>query len=177
MSKTALRLSVLMLALLAFPRCRSEAPPADRESTAASERAPAPAQPAADIADDRTGVALPVEARAAVIAEMHAMMEALQGMLGNLPARDREGLARAAGGGGVGVAVDRDPAMEAGLPEAFAALGMSTHTAFDQIAGLAREGAPFDTITARMADLMTKCNTCHSRYKLVASEVMSGESP
>lgn len=146
---------------LLLAACRAEAPPSNQGKQQGS-------QPAAGIADDRTPIALPAAARAQVIQEMHSMMEALQGMLANLPLEDTEAFAAAAEGGGTQIAVDRDPNLGEALPQTFASLGMSTHSSFDRVAAAAREGAPLDTITAQMARLTQKCNRCHSQYKLVA---------
>jgi len=157
--RAAFRALALAIAVTWFVGCGGGGTPSQEAGTS---------PPAADIDDGRTPIALPAQARGEVIHEMHLMMGALQGMLAGLARQDREALAEAAVGGGVGNAVDRDPALAGALPEEFASLGMNTHTSFDDIAARARAGAPFDSVAAAMAELLAKCNRCHSQYKLVA---------
>ncbi|HKK28642.1 MAG TPA: hypothetical protein VKB18_11210 [Gemmatimonadota bacterium] len=102
--------------------------------------------------------------------ETRQMLEALNGVLRNSPAMDREAMADAALAGGTRIAVDTDPAVAERLPEALIRLGTSTHEGFDERARTIRSGASRDTVLAHLAGLTSQCVSCHASYRVVAPE-------
>ena len=117
--------------------------------------------------DGRMAIALPSAARDAVLAEMRAMLRALNGILIAMEAEDRDGMKRAAESGGMAIAADTDPAVGKRLPSAFVQLGVSTHQAFDSLAASIENGAETDEIVGELAALTSKCVACHATYRIV----------
>ena len=113
--------------------------------------------------DTRQVLAVPAEARDAVLAEMRVMLGALEGALHAAAQGDTAALRRAVTPAGVAMAADHS--LEALLPPQWMRLAMATHQAFDSLPGVA--ASP----TARLAALgrITQgCNSCHAMYRLEA---------
>jgi cytochrome c556 len=114
--------------------------------------------------DPRTAVALPADANLAVRAEMRAMLGALSGILAGLANNDTAAIRVAAHPAGMGEAAD--PAIERLLPERWMELAAATHQGFDGVAEAAGAGAPPDSVTRRLATVLTNCLACHATYRL-----------
>lgn len=117
---------------------------------------------AASAVDARQPVALPYEARQAVLTGMRGMMASLHGVMVSCGRGDTAGIRRAASQSGAAMAMG--PGLTARLPEAFVRLSEETHRGFDAVADAA--GAPKDTVAARMAAVTTTCVSCHAAYRL-----------
>lgn len=118
------------------------------------------------IQDARTAIRLPPPVREAVLSEMRAMLDALNGVLHGLADRDTAAMREAALRGGTAIAVDTDPELERRLPEAFRQLGVSTHRDFDALAELISDGATTDELIDHLAGLTSRCVACHASYRL-----------
>jgi hypothetical protein len=118
---------------------------------------------AASAVDARQPVALPYEAREAVLTGMRGMMASVHGVLLSCGRGDTAGIRRAAAQSGAAMAMG--PGLTARLPVAFRRLADQAHRGFDAVADAV--GAPKDTIAARMAAVTTTCVSCHAAYRLV----------
>jgi hypothetical protein len=119
---------------------------------------------AASAVDAREPVALPYEAREAVLTGMRGMMASLHGVTLSCARGDTAGIRRAARQSGAAMALG--PGLTARLPAGFVSLSETAHRGFDAVADAA--GAPRDTVAARMAAVTTTCVSCHAAYRLVA---------
>jgi cytochrome c556 len=116
--------------------------------------------------DVRRPVLVPAAGREAVLAEMRLLMSALHGVLDGLSRSDLERVSQSAASGGLGSAVDMDPAVRQALPPEFLKLGVATHSAFDSLAAAASAGASPEEILRRAASLSANCVACHATYRL-----------
>lgn len=114
--------------------------------------------------DTRTAIALPVDARDAVMAEMRTMLGSVNGILIGQVQGDTAAMRQAALASGAAAAAD--PALEQMLPEAWLKLAMSTHQAFDELAQAVARAKPGDSITAHLARVTGNCVACHAAYRL-----------
>lgn len=158
-SSTVATLPALAVALLlpALGACGEPEPAREPEPERQPQEAPE---------DGRIAIPVPTAARAAVRTEMRQMLTALNEVLRAVPQGDPGATAAAARRGGMAIAVDTDPALEARFPPEFLRLGVSTHEQFDAIAAAAEGGAPRDTIVARLGRLTGSCVACHEAYRL-----------
>lgn len=129
-------------------------------------RGPSDADAISSAQDARTVIRLPSPAREAVLSEMRAMLEALNGVLHGMAEQDSAAMREAALRGGTAIAVDADPEVMRRLPEAFRQLGMSTHRDFDALAQLTADDARTEALIDHLAGLTSKCVACHASYRL-----------
>jgi cytochrome c556 len=115
-------------------------------------------------ADSRTVLALPSATRDSVLAEMRAMLASVHEILSAAARGDTAALRAAAQASGQAQAM---ATLGADLPAAFRSRAIETHSAFDSVAAAVAEGAPRDTVTARLARLTAGCTSCHVAYRLV----------
>lgn len=111
--------------------------------------------------DTRRVLALPADARDAVLAEMRTMLVSIQGASA-AAARGDTGAVRAAVEPS-GMAMAADHALEELLPQDWLALALDTHRAFDSLP--LRAGAPAGALAA-LGELTAGCNGCHAMYRL-----------
>jgi cytochrome c556 len=116
--------------------------------------------------DARQRLSLPTAGRDKILAEMRAMLEALNGVLHALTTGDRAAAERAARAAGMATAADVDPEIKKRLPPAFLQLGMQTHTSFDRVANRLRAGASVDETLRNLAGLTANCVACHAAFRL-----------
>ncbi|MEZ4585482.1 MAG: hypothetical protein R2909_03665 [Gemmatimonadales bacterium] len=129
-----------------------------------SARLLSPRAPSDSTADGRTPIALPLEARDAVLLEMRTMLASVQGVLDGAARSDTAAIRAAAAASGVVMAAD--PALEEILPRSFLQMGMATHAAFDTLAMNAASGAT--AAVDRLARITATCVSCHSTYRIEA---------
>lgn len=127
-----------------------------------SARLMSPRTPSDSSADGRAAIALPLEARDAVLLEMRTMLASVQGVLDGAARWDTAAIRAAAATSGVVMAAD--PALEEILPRPFLQMGMATHAAFDTLAMKAPSG-PGAAID-RLARITATCVSCHSTYRI-----------
>ena len=125
--------------------------------------------------DGRTEVLLDDGERLMVLAEMRGLLEATQQIVDGLAKDDLRQIEQAALPVGSQAMGTMDFALKAKLPIGFKQLGFSTHYAFDDIAAMARDGAPHAAIQEKLADTMSKCIACHSAFQ-IPSIMTKGES-
>jgi hypothetical protein len=109
----------------------------------------------------RRTLALPNEAREAVLAEMRIMLQSIQGVLVAGARGDSAAVRIAARPAGMAMAAD--PALEALLPADWMALALDTHRGFDSLPAVGPDPA---AILAGLGRLTGRCNACHAMYRL-----------
>lgn len=131
----------------------------DRESH------PPAAHPAGEPAPSGGGgpraLALPAEAREAILAEMRTMLGSVQGAL-DAAARGDTAAVRAAVRPS-GMAMAADPHLEELLPADWMQLALATHRGFDSLPGLGSDPA---TLAAGLGRITATCNACHATYRI-----------
>ena len=111
--------------------------------------------------DDRRVLALPADARDAVLAEMRTMLVSIQGASAAAARGDTGAIRTAVRPSGMAMAADH--ALEELLPQDWLALALDTHRAFDSLP--LRAGAPAGALAA-LGELTAGCNGCHAMYRL-----------
>ncbi len=118
---------------------------------------------AASAVDARQPIALPYEAREAILTGMRGMMASVHGVMLSCARGDTAGIDRAARQSGSAMAMG--PGLTARLPAGFVRLADAVHRGFDAVADAA--GQPKDTVAARLSAVTTGCVSCHASYRLV----------
>ena len=116
--------------------------------------------------DGRTAIRLSVSERDFVLAEMRAMLGAVQGTAEAIAAGDGAAAAKAASAGGIAFEHDVPLPLMAKLPLDFKQQGMAMHTGFDEIAAAAARGEPAPALTGRLAGQLNLCLGCHQSFRL-----------
>lgn len=111
--------------------------------------------------DIRHTLAVPAEARDAVLAEMRIMLGAVQGVLEATARGDTAALRAATRPAGMAMAADHS--LESLLPAEWMRIAISTHRAFDALP--ATGGNPTATM-AGLGEIVRGCNTCHAMFRL-----------
>ena len=108
-----------------------------------------------------TVLALPAEARDAILAEMRVMLGSVQGALHAAARGDTAALRHAVAPAGMAMAAD--PALEALLPADELARAIDVHRGFD---ALPHAGADAAAIAEGLGRLVAGCNGCHAVYRI-----------
>lgn len=106
-------------------------------------------------------LALPADARAAILAEMRVMLGSVQGALEAAARGDTAAIRTAVEPAGMAMAAD--PALEAMLPAEWMELAIGVHRAFDSLPGAGTDPA---TLAAGLGRIVADCNGCHAVYRL-----------
>ena len=117
-------------------------------------------------ADGRTAVLLREDERQLVLEEMRGLLEATQQILEGLSDGDMKQVEQAASGAGMAATGTMDMTLKAKLPMGFKKLGFATHTAFDDIAGMAGNGRDTGAIQKKLAETMNNCIACHAGFQI-----------
>ena len=115
--------------------------------------------------DGRTAIRLATDERDFVLAEMRAMLTAIQGVTEGLAAGDAAAVARAAATGGIASEHGVPPALMGKLPLSFKEQGMAMHAGFDEIAAAAGRHEAMPALTDHLATQLTRCIACHQTYR------------
>lgn len=116
--------------------------------------------------DARQRLALPVEQRVGVLAEMRLMLKAVSGVVDGLSRGDSQAASEAARSAGAAAAVDAEPQLQALLPARFLALGTTTHKKFDNLADKIAAGVTTRQALSDLARITNNCTTCHATYRI-----------
>ncbi len=106
-------------------------------------------------------LALPAEAREAILAEMRVMLGSVQAALEAAAVADTAALRAAVRPAGMAMAAD--PELEAMLPADWMGMAIAVHRGFDSLPGSATDPA---TIAAGLGRIVAGCNGCHAVYRL-----------
>jgi hypothetical protein len=127
-------------------------------------------------ADGRTAVLLREGERQLVLEEMRGLLEATQQILEGLYDGDMKQVGQAASAVGMAATSTMDVALKARLPMEFRKLGFATHTAFDDIAGMAQNGRDAGAIQKKLAETMNTCIACHAGFQIPSTVTQGGNS-
>ncbi len=119
--------------------------------------------------DGRTAIIINDAERNMMLGDMRKFLENVQIITVALGENDMEAIVVAAENVGL-----RDenppPALIAKLPLEFKTMGMDTHKAFDELAGLAKTDGNIQTVAVALGTILTNCTTCHATYKIMLEE-------
>ena len=116
-------------------------------------------------ADGRTVIVLAPTERDQILAEMRQLLKAMHGVVSGMSTQNPAQASEAARSVGLHMAADVDPAIMLKLPLAFKQMGMSVHRDMDALADGIQAGAPTSRVLGQMAEIMSRCTTCHDLYR------------
>ncbi len=116
--------------------------------------------------DGRGEIAVTVAERDMVLAEMRALLEAVQTVIVANNAGDMAAVATAGREVGRGNMNPQSMEFAAKLPLAFRKLGMDTHVRFDQLALVAEQSGDTQQVSQQLGELTANCVACHRLYRL-----------
>ncbi|MBI5462796.1 MAG: cytochrome c [Gammaproteobacteria bacterium] len=120
--------------------------------------------------DGRAEIALTAADRDIVLAEMRAILGAVQGMTTALTQDDLKLVAQQARSVGLSAMGQVPPSLMQALPLEFKTLGREMHTEFDQIALDAEQMGDREHALQQLGAMLGKCVACHATYRLTASK-------
>ena len=126
-------------------------------STSAQAQAPAK--------DERKAVALSEPTLVFVLTEMRNLMDALQGVAEAAGKGDWDKAAAAADKSGMKAAKATPKEVTAELPEDIRKMSRQMRLAFDAVAETAAGKRDAAAVSAKLAETMLLCNTCHQGYR------------
>ncbi|MCF6343797.1 MAG: hypothetical protein L3J15_03830 [Devosiaceae bacterium] len=119
--------------------------------------------------DGRTAIIINDAERNMMLGDMRKFLENVQIITVALGENDMEAIVVAAENVGL-----RDenppPSLIAKLPLEFKTMGMDTHKAFDELAGLAKTDGDIQTVASALGNILINCTTCHAAYKIMLEE-------
>ena len=115
--------------------------------------------------DERHAVALTEPTFLYVLTEMRNLMEALQGVMDAAGKGDWDKAAAAADKSGMKAAKATPKEVTAELPEEIRKMSRQMRLAFDVVAETASSKRDAAAVSAKVAETMTFCNTCHQGYR------------
>ncbi len=116
--------------------------------------------------DTRVMLALPVDERHLVLAEMRNFVIAMQSIMDGLARDDMALVASAAQTMGSGAANEIPPHVVAKLPETFKQLAGKVHTTFDAISMDAEALGDMGHTVGQLSELTKHCVACHAIYQV-----------
>lgn len=120
--------------------------------------------------DGRAEIALTASDRDIVLAEMRAILGAVQGVTQGLAQQDLKIVAQQARSVGLSAMGLVPPSLMQALPLEFKTLGRSLHAEFDQIALDAEQLGDREHTLQQLGEVMNKCVACHATYRLTANK-------
>jgi hypothetical protein len=120
---------------------------------------------AAVVKDERAAIALSADERAAVLAEMRAFLQSVQGIAGAVASGKVAAAADAAKPSGMGAAHAMPKSLMGKLPMEFRKLGMDTHQRFDALALEASGLGDGKVVLTQLEQILANCNGCHAGYR------------
>ena len=119
--------------------------------------------------DGRAEIALTAADRDIVLAEMRALLGAVQGVTTALTQNDLKQVAEQSRSVGLAAMGQVPPSLMQALPLEFKTMGRSMHAEFDQIALDAEQVADREHSLQQLSALLGQCVACHATYRLTAS--------
>jgi hypothetical protein len=116
----------------------------------------------------REVIELTPEHRDTVLSEMHQFISGLQQITAALSSEDMETVSRVSRSLGTTMAGGIPQELKKALPKDFRVLGGSVHKQFDQVALDADALADPQHTLSQLADVLSSCAACHSRYQIKA---------
>lgn len=115
--------------------------------------------------DERKAVALTEPTLVFVLTEMRNLMDALQGVMEAAGSGDWAKAAAAADKSGMKAAKATPKEVTAELPEDIRKMSRQMRLAFDAVAETAAGKRDAAAVSAKLAETMLLCNTCHQGYR------------
>ena len=115
--------------------------------------------------DERRAVALTEPTLVYVLTEMRNLMDALQGVMEAAGKGDWDKAAAAADKSGMKAAKATPKEVTAELPDEIRQMSRQMRLAFDAVAETASSKRDAAAVSAKVAEIMTFCNTCHQGYR------------
>jgi len=116
--------------------------------------------------DGRTAIMISEGERIKVLGDMRKFLDHVQTMVEAIGDDDIEKFSTAASGVGLAQEAPPPPGLVRKLPLEFKTMGIATHTAFDDLAKAADNGANGQELAKELSVIMSNCTTCHSAYRL-----------
>lgn len=116
--------------------------------------------------DGRTSIAISVDERDLVLAEMRRFLESVSEITSAIAQDDMARVAESANRAGMANAGQAPVALMAKLPMEFMTLGRTTHEAFDDLAREATDMGDGQVALTKLGELLDNCTTCHAGYRL-----------
>jgi hypothetical protein len=138
-----------------------------------AQMAPGPRMPpelSMPATDDRQAIAVSEPIRIFVLAEMRGMLASVQGVTEAIARRDWQAAIDAAGKTGLKAFEGMPKPILMELPEDFRIMGRETHMAFDEVANAARATSDPSAVSAKLADALQYCVTCHEAYRFTVKK-------
>lgn len=120
--------------------------------------------------DGRAEIALTAADRDTVLAEMRAILGAVQGITSALTQDDLKLVAQQARNVGLGAMGQVPPSLMQALPLEFKTMGREMHAEFDRIALDAEQMGDREHSLQQLSTLLGQCVACHASYRLTASK-------
>lgn len=120
--------------------------------------------------DGRAEIALTAADRDIVLAEMRAILGAVQGVTSALTQDDLKLVAQQARSVGLAAMGQVPPSLMQALPLEFKTLGRDMHAEFDRIALDAEQMGDREHALQQVSAILNKCVACHATYRLTASK-------
>ncbi len=120
--------------------------------------------------DGRAEIALTATDRDIVLAEMRAILGAVQGITQGVAQQDLSVVAQQARSVGLAAMGQVPPSLLQALPLEFKTLGRRLHAEFDQIALDAEQLGDREHTLQQLADVMNQCVACHATFRLTANK-------
>jgi hypothetical protein len=115
--------------------------------------------------DERRAVALTEPTFVYVLSEMRNLMDALQGVMEAAGKGDWDKAAAAADKSGMKASRATPKEVAAELPEEIKQMSRQMRLAFDAVSETATSKRDATALSARLAETMVFCNTCHQGYR------------
>ena len=120
--------------------------------------------------DGRAEIALTTADRDIVMAEMRALLGAVQGVTTALTQDDLKLVAQQARSVGLAAMGQVPPSLMQALPLEFKTMGRGMHAAFDQISLDAEQVGDREHALQQLGEVLGTCVACHATYRLTASK-------
>jgi cytochrome c556 len=115
--------------------------------------------------DNRQAVAVSEPIRIFVLAEMRGMLASVQGVTEAIAKKDWQAAVDSAEKTGLKAFEGMPKPIMMELPEEFRMMGRETHMAFDEVAKATRATRDPSAMSAKLADALQFCVTCHEAYR------------
>lgn len=120
--------------------------------------------------DHRQAVAVSEPIRIFVLAEMRGMLASVHGVTEAIAKQDWQAAVESAEKTGLKAFEGMPKPIMMELPEEFRMMGRETHMAFDEVAKAARTTRDPSAVSAKLADALQFCVTCHEAYRFTVKK-------
>ncbi len=126
------------------------------------------------LVDQRVAVVLSAEERALVLSEMRDFLDSVREITQGVVEQDTATIVRAARAVGRESAQGVPASLMGKLPFEFKALGLKTHSAFDELALNVEQMNSVESALPELGKVLNNCVACHATYRLAITENAQG---